>query len=143
MRDEKGHIRQTLKKMRPGDFLILGIILTVMLAVVISARKEHIKKKIEIDPQKEVFLFLHGRADLREQAETTLITYGFPKEKIIKASSENIGKVGDYMAMLWRPPKPDHIKIQKITKVKAVEPEEMFGLWKGVSKRDIDTVPLK
>ncbi len=46
------------------------------------------------------------------------------------------------MAMLWRPPRPDHIKIQKITDVKEVEPDKMFGLWKGVLKKDIDTVPL-
>ncbi len=46
------------------------------------------------------------------------------------------------MARLWRPPRPDHIKIQKITDVKEVEPDKMFGLWKGVLKKNIDTVPL-
>jgi hypothetical protein len=44
--------------------------------------------------------------------------------------------------MLWRPPTPDRIKIQKITNVEEVEPEGMVGLWKGVSKDDIDSVPL-
>ncbi|KAA3599228.1 MAG: hypothetical protein D8M57_07920 [Candidatus Scalindua sp. AMX11] len=101
------------------------------------------KTDIEIDPQKEVYLFLHGRADLREKAEIALITYGFPKEKIVTASSKNIGKVGDYVVMLWRPPNPDHIKIQEITEVKEVEPNKMFGFWKGVSKRDLDTVSLE
>ena len=43
------------------------------------------------------------------------------------------------MAMLWRPPRPDHINIQLITEVKEVEPDKIFGLWKGVSKKDIDT----
>jgi len=37
---------------------------------------------------------------------------------------------------------PDHIKIQQITKVDKVESEGMVGLWKGVSKDDIDTVQL-
>jgi hypothetical protein len=46
------------------------------------------------------------------------------------------------MAMLWMPPNPDKIKIQLITKVEEVEPEGMMGLWKGVSKEDIDTIPL-
>jgi len=46
------------------------------------------------------------------------------------------------MAMLWMPPNPDHIKIQKITKVEPVEPVGMIGLWKGVSKDDISTIPL-
>ena len=53
-----------------------------------------------------------------------------------------VGNVGDYMAMLLMPPNPDHIKIQQITKVDEVEPEGMVGLWKGVSKDDIDTVQL-
>ena len=46
------------------------------------------------------------------------------------------------MTMLWRPPRPDHIKIQLITGVKKVEPDKMFGLWKGVLKKDIDTISL-
>jgi len=47
------------------------------------------------------------------------------------------------MAMLWMPPNPDHIKIQKITKVEQVIPEGMTGLWKGVSKEDILQINLK
>jgi hypothetical protein len=47
------------------------------------------------------------------------------------------------MAMLWMPPDPDHIIIQLITEVKEVEPDKMFGLWKGVSNKDIDTISLK
>jgi hypothetical protein len=119
----------------------VGIVVTAMIAVVIVTIMEHIKT--ETDLQKNVYLFLHGRADLREKAETILIAYGFSKDKIIKASSGNVGSVGDYMAMLWRPPRPDHIKIQKITGVKGIEPDKMFGLWKGVSKKDIDTISLE
>ena len=78
----------------------------------------------EIDTQKDIYLFLHGRMDLKEKAT-------------------KVGEVGDYMAMLWMPPNPDHIKIQQITKVEQVEPEGMVGLWKGVSKDDIDTIPLE
>jgi hypothetical protein len=58
------------------------------------------------------------------------------------ALPNKVGNVGDYMAMLWMPPNPDKIKIQLITKVEEVEPEGMMGLWKGVSKEDIDTMPL-
>jgi len=46
------------------------------------------------------------------------------------------------MAMLWMPPNLDHIKIQKITKVEDVEPEGVTGLWNGVSKEDLFTIPL-
>lgn len=96
-----------------------------------------------IDPQKDVYLFLHGRMDLREKAENALASRGITREKITMAAPDKVGAVGDYMAMLWMPPNPDHIKIQQITKVEQVEPEGMIGLWKGISKDDIETVPLE
>jgi len=96
----------------------------------------------EIDIGKDVYLFLHGRMDLKEKANSALASKGFANEKIRMALPNKVGNVGDYMAMLWMPPNPDHIKIQQITKIEKVEPEGMIGLWKGVSKNDIDTVPL-
>ena len=96
----------------------------------------------DIDVQKDVYLFTHGRMDLQEKAVNLLVSKGFSKEKITMALPSKVGNVGDYMAMLWMPPNPDHIKIQQITKIEQVEPEGMVGLWKGVSKDDIDTIPL-
>jgi hypothetical protein len=80
--------------------------------------------------------------DLKEKAENAIIAKGFSKEKIIMASPNKVGEVGEYMAMLWRPPTPDQIKIQEITKVEEVEPEGMVGLWKGVSNDDIESISL-
>ncbi|MCA9812131.1 MAG: hypothetical protein KC483_04630 [Nitrosarchaeum sp.] len=97
----------------------------------------------EIDSQKDVYLFLHGKMNLQEKAINALASKGFSKEKITMALPNKVGNIGDYMAMLWMPPNPDHIKIQQITKVEEVEPEGMIGLWKGVSKEDIDTIPLE
>ena len=97
----------------------------------------------DVDAQKDVYLFLHGRMDLREKAMTSLANAGFLVEKVHMAAPNKVGTVDDYMAMLWMPPNPDHIKIQQITKVEQVaEPEGMIGLWKGVSKDDISTIPL-
>ena len=96
----------------------------------------------EIDTQKDVYVFLHGRMDLKEKATNALTAKGFSAERIIMALPTQVGEIGDYMAMLWMPPNPDHIKIQQITKIEHVEPEGMIGLWKGVSKDDIDTIPL-
>ena len=96
----------------------------------------------EIDSGKDVYLFTHGRMDLQEKSVNALLGKGFAKEKIITALPNKVGSVGDYMAMLWMPPNPDHIKVQKITKVDEVEPEGMIGLWKGVSKEDLFTIPL-
>jgi predicted metalloprotease len=96
-----------------------------------------------IDSEKQIYLFTHGRMDLHEKSINALSAKGFSKEKIITAMPNKVGTVGDYMAMLWMPPNPDHIKIQKITKVERVKPEGMIGLWKGVSKEDLFTIPLE
>jgi hypothetical protein len=98
---------------------------------------------VELDNQKKVYLFLHGRMDLKEKAMNALATKGFTENNVTMALPNKVGEVGEYMAMLWMPPNPDHIKIQQITKVEVVEPEGMIGLWKGVSKDDIDTVSLE
>ena len=141
MTDKKGRIRRDLENIKLGGFMAIGIIVTAMIAVVIAVVLEQDVTKI--DSQKEVYLFLHGRADLQERAETALVAYGFSEDKITVASSENVGSVGDYIAMLWRPPRPDHIKIQKITKVKIVEPDQIIGFWRGVSGKVIDTISLE
>ena len=98
---------------------------------------------IQVDTTKSVYLFTHGRRDLEQAATDALVANGFTKDKIHSAKPDAVGNIGDYMAMLWMPPTPDHIKIQKITKVEAVKPEGMVGLWKGVSKEDLFTIPIK
>ena len=98
---------------------------------------------IQVDTTKSVYLFTHGRRDLEQSANDALVANGFSKDKILSAKPDAVGNVGDYMAMLWMPPTPDHIKIQKITKVEVVKPEGVVGLWKGVSKEDLVTIPIK
>ena len=95
-----------------------------------------------INKEKDVYLFLHGRMDLKQKSIDALVSHGFSKDKIILAMPNKVGNESDYMAMLWMPPNPDHIKIQKITKVEQVVPEGMIGLWKGVSKDDLSTISL-
>ena len=61
----------------------------------------------EIDTQKDIYLFLHGRMDLRETAENALIAKGFSKDKITMALPSKTGQVGDYMAcLLYTSPSP-------------------------------------
>ena len=97
---------------------------------------------MSLDTTQTVYLFVHGRMDLMQKSVDALVSKGFSKDKIAPAVPTKVGQIGQYMAMLWMPPNPDHIKIQKITKVEPVEPQGMIGLWKGVSKEDITTIPL-
>ena len=143
MTSEKGIFRLVIERMKFEEFKVLWIIFALASAVYIGAVMNQIETDAKIYPEKDVYLFLHGRNDLQEKAENILMTLGFIKENIIVASSKNVGNVGDYIAMLWRPPRPDKIKIQQIVSVKDVEPDKMFGLWKGVEKKDIDYFLLK
>ena len=143
MSREKGKARQIIERLRFEEFKVLWVITAIGTIFYIGVVMEQIETGARIDTKKNTYLFLHGRKDLQTEAENILLTLGFPKENIILASSKNVGGVGDYMAMLWRPPRPDQIKIQLITEVKDVEPDKMFGLWKGVLKKDIDSFPLK
>lgn len=97
----------------------------------------------QIDAAKDVYLFIHGRTDMQQKSIDALVSNGFSQDRIIMAMPTKVGNVGDYMAMLWMPPNPDHIKIQKITKVEQAEPAGMIGLWKGVTKEDLFAIPLK
>ena len=96
----------------------------------------------DIDSTKNVYLFTHGRSDLIEKSTSALVSNGFSKDKIIMADPKKAGDVDDYMAMLWMPPNPDHIKIQKITKVEAAKGDGMAGVWLGVSKDDIFEIKI-
>lgn len=98
---------------------------------------------VDVDSSKKIYLFLHGRMDLNEKVMAALADNGFQKENIVMASPKQAGEVGEYMAMLWMPPNPDHIKIQQITAVEACEPEGMIGVWKGVSKDDLFEIKLE
>ena len=97
---------------------------------------------VDIDKSKNVYLFTHGRQDLMEKSTNALVANGFLKDKIVIALPSEAGNVDDYMAMLWMPPNPDHIKIQKITKVDPADAEGMIGGWKGVSKDDIFEIKI-
>ena len=97
---------------------------------------------MSFDNSKPVYLFVHGRMDLVQKSVDALVAKGFSKDKITPGNPNKVGDVGDYMAMLWRPPTPDHIKLQKIVTIEPVEPQGMIGLWKGVKSEDITTIPL-
>jgi len=98
----------------------------------------------EIDEEKSVYLFVHGRKDLEDTARDLLVENGFSAGKIISAKNNEVGQVSEYMALMWTPIHPSTIKIQKITKVENVEkPEGVVGLWKGVTCDDLFEIPLK
>jgi len=98
MAREKGKIQLIIERLRFDEFKVLWVLFAIGTIFYIGVIMDQIETGVKIDPKRDVYLFLHGRADLRVEAETILVTLGFPKENIIAASSENVGGVGDYMA---------------------------------------------
>ena len=49
----------------------------------------------EIDAEKDVYLFTHGRMDLQEKSINALLANGFSKDKIIMALPNKLGSVDD------------------------------------------------
>lgn len=96
----------------------------------------------EIDAARPVYLFLHGRSDLHDRAMAALTAAGFSASRVELATPAKAGEPGDYAAMAWRPPSPDHVRIQRIASVEAVEPSGMEGVWRGVKREDLFEVPL-
>ena len=96
----------------------------------------------DIDQSKDVYLFIHGQKALEERSINLLVENGFSKDKIILAKKEESGNVGDYVAMLWMPPTPDTIKVQKISKVQPTDESGMMGVWKGVTMDTLFEIKL-
>ncbi len=64
----------------------------------------------EIDTQKDFFLFLHGKMDLKQKATDVLVARGCSESKITMGAPKKVGNVGDYMVQLWPPgPAPNQI----------------------------------
>ncbi|MDR4506503.1 MAG: hypothetical protein MRK01_17160 [Candidatus Scalindua sp.] len=142
MKDKRVSVCSQINMLKRVFFNAGGRMCIIAIIALFGLASQQKNSMADIDPQKNVYLFLHSSFDLEEKSIETLVSNGFSKDKIIVATPRNIGKAGDYMAMLWLPPTPDHIKIQLITNVAEVEPEGLIGYWKGVTKKELYTIPL-
>jgi len=80
--------------------------------------------------------------DLKQKSINVLTKNGFDKNKILLANPNEVGHIGDYMAMLWFPSSPTYIKIQQISSITRIKPEGVMGLWAGVEKNELFTIKL-
>ncbi len=95
-----------------------------------------------IDKNKDVYVILHGKTNLLQKSIDVLVSNGVNKDRIIIATTDKIGVVDDYIAMLWPPHNPMHIKIQQISKITESKPDNISGLWGSISKNDLFTINL-
>ncbi|MBP2625243.1 MAG: hypothetical protein KAF24_04805 [Nitrosopumilaceae archaeon] len=98
---------------------------------------------MQIDKNKNIYVFLHGKLGLKQKSINALTKNGFDTNKIVLATPNKVGNVGDYMAMLWFPNSPTHIKIQQISSISPLTSDGgIMGLWAGVTKNELFTIDL-
>ena len=68
-----------------------------------------------IDYSKPVHLIVHGQRDLIDSLKHKLVSLGFSEEKLLPASLEKTGNIGEYVAMAWPPMRATEVIINEIT----------------------------
>ncbi len=96
-----------------------------------------------IDYSKPVHLIVHGQRDLIDTLKHKLISLGFSEEKLLPASLEKTGNIGEYVAMAWPPMRATEVIINEITGIKKSETKENpMGAWSNIDHKEISRIPL-
>src|ERR671933_734220 len=92
-----------------------------------------------IDSTKTVYIIVHGQNQLFDQVQEKLVSKGFEKVKMQKASLDKVGNPGEYVAMAWPPMNPNEIVISEITGSSPnVNPNTPVGAWASVEQKELD-----
>ena len=96
-----------------------------------------------IDYGKPVHLIVHGQRDLIESIRHKLTSLGFADNKLIPASLQKTGNIGEYVAMAWPPMHATEMIISEITDINQAEAKDnVMGAWSNVSQNEISRIPL-
>ena len=100
-----------------------------------------------IDFDKSVHLIVHGQRDLIDSIRQILTSLGFADNKLIPASLQKTGNIGEYVAMAWPPMHATEIIISEITGInqainQAEAKDNVMGAWSNVSQKEISRIPL-
>lgn len=96
-----------------------------------------------IDYDKAVHLIVHGQRDLIDSIKLKLTSLGFGEAKLVPASLEKTGNVGEYVAMAWPPMHAKEIILSEITGINQAEAKNnVMGAWSNISQKEILRIPL-
>ena len=98
-----------------------------------------------IDYSRPVHLIVHGQRDLIDTLKHKLVLLGFLEEKLLPASLEKTGNIGEYVAMAWPPMRATEVIINEITGIKKSEietKENPMGAWANIDHKEISRIPL-
>jgi hypothetical protein len=91
-----------------------------------------------IDYDKAVHLIVHGQRDLIDSIKQKLASLGFADDKLIPASLQKTGNVGEYVAMAWPPMHAKEIILSEITGInQAAAKNDVMGAWSNISQKEL------
>lgn len=96
-----------------------------------------------INNDKAVHLIVHGQRDLMNSIKQKLASLGFADEKLVPASLQKTGNVGEYVAMAWPPMHATEIILSEITGINQGESKNnVMGAWSNISQKEISRIPI-
>lgn len=102
--------------------------------------------KLRIDSLKpgNVHVIVHGQKDLLEGVIPKLLLKGFRKEDILMARLDEAGQIGDYVAMVWPPGKPQEIIVSQIVgNNQSHEKSSAPAAWEALQQKELYRIPLR
>ena len=89
-------------------------------------------------------MIVHGQKDLLEAVIPKLLLKGFRKEDILMARLDEAGQIGDYVAMVWPPRKPEEIIVSQIVgNNQSHEKSSAPAAWEALQQKELYRIPLR
>ena len=98
----------------------------------------------DIDTTKAVYIIVHGQTHLFDKVQESLISKGFERARIQKATLDKAGEPGEYVAMAWPPMAAKEIVVSEIigpaTNTNRATP---LGAWATVEQKELHRISLE
>jgi hypothetical protein len=92
----------------------------------------------------DVYVIVHGQTNLMIEVIAKLVLKGFKEENIKKARLDMAGNIGDYVAMVWPPGRPQEIIVSQIGESKTTQSNPSApGVWQDVQQKELYRIPLE
>jgi hypothetical protein len=97
-----------------------------------------------IDITKPVYIIVHGQSQLFDKVQERLISKGFERSRMQKATLDKAGRAGEYVAMAWPPMNSKEIVVSEIIGPAAnANRGTSLGAWATVEQKELYRLPLK
>jgi hypothetical protein len=98
----------------------------------------------EIDTTKTVYIIVHGQTHLFDKVQLSLISKGFERARIQRATLDKAGQRGEYVAMAWPPMAPKEIVLSEIIGPAAdTDRSSVLGAWATVEQKELHRIRLE